>query len=426
MAFRVDSLVDEANGTLPLRWGFVAVANGEFSTELGRVLIDTEYAEIIDWGPAQIRFKPRHNGNLVDGTYPVHFDNVIGPHQLLTSDLQSAAQVQSGAVGHEHDIATTDLQSAAQVQSGAVGHEHDIAAGDLQSAAQVQSGVIGIVQDHDLATTDLQSAAQVQSGAVDHPSAGYSEDAQAVIDLMDSVSTPEMDAIAAFVDSQVTSGNWAKIDEFFCLALNSTVDDWLTGWKGLSIATNNGATHGANGASFTSGQYIDSGLHRSNTAQMFADLPNQLMGVYCHSFDYTGTGISYLCGNYAVRGTYLCHPGSGTQEIQGVATNSNTSLVAFARNQADVGGHFYAIDGNANDPLLFMDGVSQTRTKTTTTSTAPFNDTTFYIGTRNQNGTANTVYDKTITSFVVGTAAGFDHANFYTHLMTLHAALGVS
>ena len=348
-----------------------------------------------------------------------------------------------------NDDASADFQWQASTDGGGPGGDWANAAGVL---SDVQAGT------DQLATMILDSATLAENGykvrciatapydpvgdisdeaTLTVDAAGNSPTAQAVIDRMANVSIPEQDAIAAFVDSQSSeispdypaggSGNWELMDEFYCFVLNDITTDWLTGWKGLTIATDVGATHTANGASFTTGQYIDTGLHIGNTPQFYGDLTSSMMSTYQYAMTYAGTGIHYMCGMIAVRSNQLRHSGSGANLLAGGLNNFNNTVSSYGLAQGSLGGKLFTVVAEAGDVKLYQDGVSQALGATGTSATLPGAGENNFVGTRNAGSNSPAaVRDNVQTSFMMGTGNGFAHDNYHTNLLILHTALGVT
>jgi hypothetical protein len=65
----------------------------------------------------------------------------------------------------------------------------------------------------------------------------FSPDAQAVFDIMpNAINSPVKNAMATFIDSQVTAGNWAKVLDFVYLGLNTSNNSYK-GWKNQITCT---------------------------------------------------------------------------------------------------------------------------------------------------------------------------------------------
>ena len=253
---------------------------------------------------------------------------------------------------------------------------------------------------------------------------GTSPEAQLVLDRMTSLSPSEETAIKVFVDGCVADGNWDKLDEFFCFALNQA--DALTGFKSFTatipilgdpIFTANGITLGT-GAD----NHIDTGV-------VLPLVPNYQLddaeaGVYLHTQPAWGAGNNDLFGTQTGATDprlRMRHRGDDTNDfaasINGTAT-VNSPLLASSMDNT-----LYTLKATASAAELYFNGVLQPDA----VGAQPTVPTTFavWVGVCNdQDAELQPCRGGTFTSFYVGGA--LDTLAFYNRLETFHTTLGVS
>lgn len=250
-----------------------------------------------------------------------------------------------------------------------------------------------------------------------------SPEAQAVLDRMTAISVPEQDAIIAFVDSQVASGNWAKLDEFWCYALNGT--DWLTGWKSLTATafrnltrTANGAYQGDTDAEYSQG-VAQTGLIPANQSVMQDG--SLSMGIYLHSHSCTSGwhigGVEDANGAFW-RTLEIRHDGSN------VIVNASDQSVSNALALGSFAGKLHTVNNVSGTTSYWQDGVQVGNTGSDAGQRPSVYQ--MYLCSFNERDAINQWPGQhTITSAYFGNGT-IDHLDLYTNLMTLHTALGVS
>ena len=237
---------------------------------------------------------------------------------------------------------------------------------------------------------------------------GFSSEAQAVIDRMTGLTGSEESAISSFVDSLVSNGNWALIDEFFCFGLDTSANA-LTGWV-AKTATNNGATKTANGFVFDGTGYIDSNWNPSDDGVNYS-LNSAQMSTYLHSHT-SGTGIVGLRTNGGHRleqFTSVISVNSGITWTHGVPLTTQTLWGAVRNDSANI--------------RLFKDGVENSSSATASLA-VPLSPLHVSIGGRNNKGVIDSHITGIISSVMFGGAVGFDHSSYNTNINTLLTSLG--
>jgi hypothetical protein len=250
------------------------------------------------------------------------------------------------------------------------------------------------------------------------PPPSISPEAQAVLDRMTALTQAEIDAIIAFVDSQVTSGNWAKIDEFFCFALNAS--DYATGWKAVT-GSPNAMSRGSNGMTpDNSGSYFDTTLIPESLTHFSTATGDA--GIYVHSITYSGAANTQFFGcTHSVSGQPLRirQRGNDSNDIEAHMNVGGNML--NARAQAGLSGHF-GVQGRAGVLYTLFDGVQQAATRTISSAARP--DISIFVASANVGGSPDgTTRTATYTSFYIGD--NLDVANLISNMDTLHTALGV-
>ncbi len=251
-------------------------------------------------------------------------------------------------------------------------------------------------------------------------SPAYSPEAQAVFDRMPTTPTEAQKApIANFVDSQQAIGNWAKIDDFFFFtnALGWNESNSLTGWK-LKTASKIGIpTLGAGGFKFNgTDQAIDTNYNPSVDAINYSQ-NDALAGCYNYGEDSITSGVTELFTNFdsgGSRSRISYNVGTSSQiqlnSANAVDTSEITapalSLLMVTRDASNC----YAFKNGVQNGVRAIGGDLTVGNKT------------WHIGSRD--GVA-AFYDGRITSAVLGSAAGFNHASFNTDLVSLLTAFGV-
>ncbi len=249
----------------------------------------------------------------------------------------------------------------------------------------------------------------VLGGLILKPTAGFSPEAQAVIDRMTGLTAGEKNAIAVFVDAEVINGNWALIDEFWCFGL-TTEANALKGWF-AKTATNNGATKVSTGFSFNgTTDYVDSNFNL-NTDGVKYTLNDALLGCYLYEHTVDGMMFGARSGSDFARMHTV-----GTAMI--VNSDGNRSGLDTENRELSV-----IIRDSSTNTDHYIDGVLAASPATQTSTAIPNNNN--YIGCYNNQGSPDIFLNGIISSFIVGSAIGFDHSSHNTNLNALLTSLGV-
>jgi len=250
--------------------------------------------------------------------------------------------------------------------------------------------------------------------------AGFSADAQAVINRMTAPSSLEQSSIATFVDTLVADGNYALLDEIFGLSLGST--NGLIGFKGLATATNQGATFDINGASFVaaSTQYIDTGFNMATDSVKYT-LDDALITEYTKVMNPTGGqlrpfGVSNA--GFTAQASMTDRTGSnGSTYINGANVSHGTGVMTSDQTRAIVR-ESNLIHKVYNDGVKVIDGSK---------ASVEIPNGNMFLGAYNIIGTgASGYYTGTISLFAIGAAVGFNHVAWNTAVRTFLTNLGLT
>lgn len=252
------------------------------------------------------------------------------------------------------------------------------------------------------------------------PWAQHSVESETVFDRMTGLTGSEKGAMNKFINSQVDSGNWAKIlasGEFGHFGLQ-TPGNALTGWIDKTLAPINSPTHiPGTGFDFDgSTEYIEENFLPSVESSQ----DDVLFGVFVHTNDdlarasnrepmatFDGTRFTTILANTTtlVR-TVLNAASTGIQDTTADLTSDTLFIVSRVTNARN---EFY------------IDGVIQTSAPSRASLGLPTTE--FFIGARNNNGTASSHFDGKLSSYVNSVGIGFDHADFNTNLRILNTDL---
>ena len=240
-----------------------------------------------------------------------------------------------------------------------------------------------------------------------------------VLARMSNLSGAETTAITNFVVGCVDDGNWDKLDDFWCFALNGT--DWLTGWiaNTASIVTA-GVTRITDGAQCTGGVLqtgVDLGL------QTNYQLGDSEIGVFVHTCPDWGTANFDWFGveDGTANRTRIRHRGNDTEDarnsINNTATTDNVVLMS------GIAGHLHSLRDDDNDGLYLIDGAAQPEALAAGAQVPTGFDVRIFSS-NNSGANSQGAKDSTFTSFYVG--AEIDTVSFLGRLTTLHTAIGVT
>ena len=285
--------------------------------------------------------------------------------------------------------------------------------------AGVQANVDAIREEYDNLWSNVVVGAI--AGIPQEPP-GISSEARAVFDRMSNLTQTEKDAIEKFVDSQVLSGNWAKMDEFYCFALNNTGNDWLTGWISHSATIVGAASWSSDGVVTGSATlaYLLSGVISDVVTQFQAT--DGSFGIYCHTMTYAATSTASLTGvDDTIWESRLQNIGGGTTSVR---INSATSI-SDPVPLADMAMSLHSVvRPAANLHQYHINGVVQPTVATGTNAGLPVG-LEWPIGSHNVNGLFQNTREMVSTGWFIG-AGSIDQLNLYDNLIVLYTELGVS
>jgi hypothetical protein len=256
------------------------------------------------------------------------------------------------------------------------------------------------------------------TGQVHLVTQSYSASANAVFALMpDAIPTNTKAAMATFIDSQVLSGNWTKLDVFEFYGLN-TVNNALKDWKGNATASNNGAVwnSGSNFQTDGAASYVNTGYTPTTVGTQYTQTDAQF-GVTIKEWNHAAGVTKAAVGSVGTSQSYLSQ---SSTNVVGRLINSTASFSQTAALTALVAGT-WAVSRSAGNSFLYQDGslIDTDAQAQGVELNAPF-----FVGARRNGGSADLYANGKFTAFWGGAHTGFDYANFYTNLSTLIAEIG--
>mgnify|MGYP001815989034 CR=1 FL=1 len=204
MPFALNDVRDEEFNTQPLRWGFNAVAYGNFSATEGLVWVDAVPATVVAWSHTDITFVPEQNGRQ-DGFYNIHVDCVdepiipefiehptnltldetpftlIATHIVQQSEIeegtilvdqfldshhiQQQSEIQESEYSQAHNLLSLSIEQRGYIKESTVTLETNLDSEDLIQQSVVQES--DITQEHNVLSETLVQQSGVEEGAVD-------------------------------------------------------------------------------------------------------------------------------------------------------------------------------------------------------------------------------------------------------------------
>jgi hypothetical protein len=268
--------------------------------------------------------------------------------------------------------------------------------------------------DGNLAMADFSAMAVTNNSTVQ----SYSAEAEAVFALMPdqaALTTAVKDAMAAFIDSQVANGNWAKLGCFMCATVSgglltsqaNALTDWKSGDSGSLV---NGATwNGTDGFLFSAtSQY-------ANTPCAPSDPPaaqNDALYGACIGNIFVGTNVNILGASSGGVHSRLMSTSGNT--INAASVNASTLVTV---NDPYGAGDVVSVGRTAaNAWAVYIDG-SQVFFDSTVSGVP--GSASFHLNGFNNGGTHNIGGTGSLRAFFHGAAVGFDHSAFSSALATL-------
>jgi hypothetical protein len=259
------------------------------------------------------------------------------------------------------------------------------------------------------------------TGAITLNNFNYSVAAAAVFALMpDAIGTALKNAMATFIDSQVTSGNWTLLDCFQFYGLNTEINS-LKDWKGnFNASLVNGANWNSGSNVNTDGvnDYVDTGFIPSSATKYLQD--NARTGVWVKTWGHAAgvTKILFGCGD----GTRFTSLAESSANVLNRTMNSTSTSASYNGETVFSNGALYEIKRVASTTSTLEKNGSNVDSDSQTSNGRP--TTRIYLGARNNNGTADLFSNSQFICFYAGQGTTFDAANFYSNLQTLISTVG--
>jgi hypothetical protein len=275
---------------------------------------------------------------------------------------------------------------------------------------------VGVVQFHfplpDSLTDDLTFALTLDGVATAPPPPPpplRSPEAQKVIDRMTNLTPQEEDAIADFVDLQVTRGIWSDFIDFWHFGL-SDQQDRRTGWVAAGPVTIQGPfTYLGNiGVYLGATTFID-------TTYSGVDIyvgQECTIGAVC-STSYTGTGNWDPWGARGADDHYMRWRGTDTVDVQTVLSNVTGGRINGVLDLSNL--EMAAASRNATQKTTRVNGVEVTVADTFGTNV---NTSTIHINGTNNGGSTNPRDSRYSAFFIIGKKVNMQVLEFDIQLLT--------
>lgn len=279
---------------------------------------------------------------------------------------------------------------------------------------QITNGINGAA----IVTTNIFTTNETITGT-------YSTEAKAAMIQMSSLPTAWKDIIATFVDSQVASGNWAKLRYFQARFMDNEANS-LIDWKGVCNAINNGGVHTPKSGMQYNGTstYVNTGFDPSVDGGGIYTLNDGAFGWGIANNDSINTGqLGGVTGSGAVR-NYLGQEGTpGTQLAMRI--NSTTALAYttddfFAANARYIARRNAASGSGPPTAVALNKNGVDIITGTTASVSLPGGP--MFEGCNDNVGTPSGFLPVKVTDAFAMKSVTFDFANFHTNLNILRAA----
>lgn len=246
--------------------------------------------------------------------------------------------------------------------------------------------------------------------------AAYSPAAQAVFSLMSGLTTGEKDAMAAFIDSQVASGNWDLLgcyQDYELLTFANARIDWKGNFNGEASLVSGTSQVPKQGLAFTGSQTrgFSTGYNPNSDAKWFNN--NAIIGCYVRNNGSTDDQRAIIGGS---GGTLIMWQRTVASRLDFLLIN-NLSKQAGSHPNGFLSNTHYTVTQRVTNTI---EPFENTTSLGTATGTAAKTNTSIFVGGRADGG-AN--FLGTIGCYYAGTGVGFDIANFITNRNILIAAL---
>jgi hypothetical protein len=255
------------------------------------------------------------------------------------------------------------------------------------------------------------------------PPVGYSTEALASFAHFtgaDELTTSEKNALARFIDGQVSVGNWSKIKGMPLLSGLSTASKALIDIKNGVVATNNGATYSSATGFTTDGvaTYINTNLTPSTIGTTINDV-----GVYIYPTAATTLislgAVSTSPNTEQLVITYNASSRLLSAKVSSSKTTSKTMATDYPKAKVLMGGF------REEASVAYSVYGADIMTNTVSDSSVGVPTVPVYIGAQNYNG-AGSFGEASYGAFAIYNAVGFNHAAFNFYLEQLMVELGVS
>ncbi len=258
---------------------------------------------------------------------------------------------------------------------------------------------------------------------------GFSADAQAVFDLMDSDPPAALKTImATFIDSQVAIGNWAVMIQFVLYGMD-TAGNSVINWKSTSFnALNVGSPHTVWSGPAHSGfagfspdgatLYVNSGIAPDDIGQ-----DDVRFGVWMFTND-DGAGNNVLMGTRDVStdDAIIFRQFPGTRLIIQVNCGLGNQLFYNAEDVFADNTFHEIVRPDSSNQAYWRAGVQRGTGADASQGRSSHN---IYDGANNNQGTASLELDCNITARLATANTGFDGLDFYTNLLIMLQSMGI-
>jgi hypothetical protein len=255
-------------------------------------------------------------------------------------------------------------------------------------------------------------------------SPSYSSAAQTVFANMDSDPPSALKtAMADFIDSQVTAGNWDKIIDYVRLDMDTEANA-LSSWKGVVTPQFVGAHWAKYSDVLTQGttsSYIKSGFIPNNVPAFTLNNCGFGVGIRANN-EPDEVDAKCLFGNFEAAGTnrqLSVLQLSTSSNIQYRASTSSSSTTTAITDFADHS--FYAVEKKEAALIGFIQNATQLDTNAITNGA--LSQIEVYIGCRNNDGVADTPLDAHYRYYIIYNPVGFDYTSFYNNVVILNNAI---
>lgn len=377
-------------------------------TVYGDFTIDIDKTQLIYYPYRAVRFD-------FDALYRVV--SCVVPIPLPTPTNLVASNVTSDSIGLDWDLNSQGNESSVSVEQSEDGGAY-IEIIDLPAGTESYS-VTGLTSETEYcyrvrakSIEDSYSNSMYSNIDCETTESDVDPDAQAWFDRMTAPTEDEKAAINTFIVQEKADGNFALYDEFFLLVLGGT--NSLVGAKSKTAAVLGGVAFDTDGATFNGvNGYIDSNFDLSTDSLLYSindglisSFINQSVNASAKSFYGIQNGAS-IRSRLRIDMGFVAHAINGSQtQILGTVPNKSTTTIDRVNNSGD---------------RYFLDGIL-TNTSSSSSSSIPVGN--VFVGAMNNNGVAGNYSNISVSTFLIGSAIGFDHSAHNTNIRALLTTLG--